>query len=326
MNKGLAVGIDLGGTNIRTALIDASGKVQGIHKQSTRADIEIARIIGNIADGIFQLFSDQKVEREEVLGIGLGAAGFLSLDSGVIHFSPNLPTAKETPVVNLLHRLTDLPVYLENDANAAAIGEQWMGAGQGIDNLLCITLGTGLGSGFILNGAIWHGTNDLAGEMGHITLIPDGLLCNCGREGCLEAYVSATGIVTRTRLAIKGGRPSSLEKYIEDGEEPLTSRMVYKHAEQGDRLAREIFEETGRFLAISLANVLNLLDLEMVIIGGQVADSGELLLRPTIHEVERRAIRTKYYPIRIVQSNLGDSAGIIGAAKIVFDRIQEKTD
>ena len=315
MDKRLAIGIDLGGTNIRTALIDSSGKIEGIRKQSTHAELEMVQILENMADGIVQLLNEQNVKTEDVIGIGLGAPGFLSLDSGVIRFSPNLPTAKETPLVNILKRLTNLPVYLENDANAAAIGEHWLGAGQEVDNLLCITLGTGLGSGLVLNGKVWHGSNDLAGELGHTTLFPEGLLCNCGRKGCLEAYVSATGIDNRVQTALKEGRKSSLEKQ----EASLTSLTVYEHAERGDRLAREIFEETGRYLAISLANVLNLLDLEMIIIGGQVSNAGDLLLRPTIQGIERRAIRINYYPIKIVQPKLGDHAGIIGAAKIAFD-------
>ena len=319
MNKNFAIGIDLGGTNIRIALINSSGEIKGIHKQPTHAELEIVRIVENIGNGIFQLLKEQKVKKEDVTGIGLGAPGFLSLNLGVIHFSPNLPTAREAPVVKLLESLTEFPVYLENDANAAAIGEHWIGAGQGIDNLLCITLGTGLGSGFILNGTIWHGSNDLAGELGHTTLIPGGLPCNCGREGCVEAYVSATGVVTRTQLALKEGRVSSLKELLAEGKEPLTSLVVYEHALQGDRLAREIFEDTGRYLAISLANVLNTLDLEMIIIGGQVSKAGEILFSPTINEVEKRAIRTKYYPIRIEQAKLGDNAGIIGAAKTAFD-------
>lgn len=319
VNEGLAIGIDIGGTNIRTALIKPSGEIIAIYKQPTHADLEIVRIIENIANGTFQLLKEQKVKREKVLGIGLGAAGFLSLDLGLIRFSPNLPTARETPVVKLLERVTDIPVYLENDANAAAIGEHWIGAGQGIDNLLCITIGTGLGSGFILNGKVWHGSNDLAGELGHTTLFPEGLPCKCGRKGCLEAYVSATGIVNRTQLALKECENSSLKKFSGNEEESLTSLIIYEHAKKGDRLAREIFEETGRYLAISLANVLNTLDLEMIIIGGRVSESGEFILNPTIHEVEKRAIRIKYYPIKIVQSKLGDHAGIIGAAKMVFD-------
>jgi len=323
MDKGFAIGIDLGGTNIRTALINSSGEIKGIHQQPTHADLEIARIVENIVRGIFQLLNEQKVKREDIIGIGLGAAGFLSLDLGVIHFSPNLPTARETPVVKLLERLTELPVYLENDANAAAIGEHWIGAGQGVNNLLCITLGTGVGSGFILHGKIWHGSNDLAGELGHTILFPEGLTCKCGRKGCLEAYVSATGIVNRTQLALQEEKKSSLKKFLENEEEPLTSLVIYQHARKGDRLAREIFEETGRYLAISLTNVLNTLDLEMTIIGGQVSKSGELLLRPTIHEVEKRAIRIKYYPTRIVQAKLGDHAGIMGAAKTVFDHNDE---
>ena len=318
MQKKLAIGIDIGGTNIRTALVDASGAVLGIRTQPTHAEREITEIMGDIAQGIGMLMSTHTVPRELVRGIGLGAPGFLSLRAGVIHNSPNLPTAREAPVVSLVQRLTGLPVFLENDANAAAIGEHWVGAGQGTRNLLCVTLGTGVGSGFILNHAIWHGSNDLAGELGHTVLVPDGLPCKCGRKGCLEAYVSATGIVNRTASALRAGRSSSLNVCNKPGN-PLTSLAVYEHAERGDRLARDIFEETGRYLGIALANVLNLLDLEMIIIGGRVARAGAMLLQPTIHEVSKMALGAAYHPAHILQAQLGDHAGVIGAAKTVFD-------
>ena len=320
MQKRRAIGIDLGGTNIRIALLSSSGEIMGIHKQPTHAEREIGQIFEAIASGIMTLINEHHLSREDIVGVGLGAPGFLSLDAGVIHFSPNLPTVNETPVVALLERLTGLPVYLENDANAAAIGEHWIGAGQGSRNLLCITLGTGVGSGFILNDTIWHGSNDLAGELGHTTLFIDGLSCNCGRKGCLEAYVSATGIVTRTRLALSGGRSSSLAHVLDQDDRELTSVMIYEHAKQGDQLARELLEETGRYLAVSLGNVLNMLDLETIILGGQVSRAGEFLFGPTISEVERRAIRAAYYPLKIVPGQLGDHAGIIGAAKTAFDQ------
>jgi glucokinase len=321
MSKKFAIGIDLGGTNIRTALITPSGEIKGIYKQPTRPELAMEQIVENIAQGALQLFKENKIKREEIIGVGLGAPGFLSLTSGTIHFSPNLPTAQETPVVKLLESLLDLPIVLENDANAAALGEHWMGAGKGRANLLVITLGTGVGSGFILDGKIWHGSNDLAGELGHTTLFPEGLRCTCGRKGCLEAYVSATGIVTRTQLALNEGKDSSLKRLSEKGTEPLTALIIYQYAKKGDQLAKEIFEETGRYLAIALANVLNLLDLEMIIIGGQVSKAGELLFIPTIREIERRAIRARYYPVSIAQSKLGDHAGIMGAAKTVFNHV-----
>jgi len=320
MQKTLAIGIDIGGTNIRTALVDASGAVVGIRTQPTHAEREITEIMGDIAQGIGMLMSTHTVSRETVRGIGLGAPGFLSLRAGVIHNSPNLPTAREAPVVSLVQRLTGLPVFLENDANAAAIGEHWVGAGQGARNLLCVTLGTGVGSGFILNHAVWHGSNDLAGELGHTVLVPDGLPCTCGRKGCLEAYVSATGIVNRTASALRAGRGSSLDACNNPGN-PLTSLAVYEHAQRGDRLARDIFEETGRYLGIALANVLNLLDLEMIIIGGRVARAGDMLLQPAIHEVNTMALRAAYHPVHILQARLGDHAGVIGAAKTVFDLV-----
>ena len=320
MNNKLAIGIDLGGTNVRIALLNSSGEMGGIRQQSTHAERDMHQILESIAEGIESLMREHRIPREDIVGIGLGAPGFLSLVSGVMHSSPNLPTAHETPVVSLLKRLTNLPVYLENDANAAAIGEQWIGAGQGVRNLLCITLGTGLGSGFILDGAIWHGSNDLAGELGHITLFPEGLPCNCGRKGCLEAYVSATGIVTRALLALKEGRRSSLEPFLKEKNNSLTSLTIYEHAQRGDRLARELFEETGRYLAIAIVNVLHMLDLETVILGGQVAQAGDLLLNPTIHGVKKNAIGARYYPINIVPARLGNHAGIMGAAKTAFDQ------
>ena len=319
MNQKLAIGIDLGGTNVRIALMNAAGEMIDMHQQPTEGGRAITEIIKSIAEGVEYLVNEHSIARSTIVGIGLGAPGFLSLASGVIHTSPNLPTANETPVVSLLRRLTDLPVYLENDANAAAIGEHWMGAGKDAHNLLCITLGTGVGSGFILDGTIWHGSNDFAGELGHTTLFPDGLPCNCGRKGCLEAYVSATGMVNRAVLALKAGRESSLQPFLEEKKSFLTSLSIYEHAQRGDRLARELFEETGRYLGIAIVNVLHMLDLEMVIIGGQVVQAGELLLRPTIHEVERNAIGARYYPVRIVPAKLGNHAGVIGVAKTAFD-------
>ena len=320
MNQKLAIGIDLGGTNIRVALMNAAGEMTGMHQQPTQSGRDITEIVESIAVGIEDLLSEYSIARNSIVGVGLGAPGFLSLASGVIHTSPNLPTANETPVVSLLKRLTDLPVFLENDANAAAIGEHWVGAGQGSRNLLCITLGTGVGSGFILEGTIWHGSNDFAGELGHTTLFPDGLPCNCGRKGCLEAYVSATGMVNRAVLALKAGRDSSLQPFLAEKDSSLTSLIIYEHAQRGDRLSRELFEETGRYLGVAIVNVLHMLDLEKIILGGQVVQAGELLLRPTIHEVEKNAIGARYYPVSIVPAKLGNHAGIIGAAKTAFDQ------
>jgi glucokinase len=320
MQQKSAIGVDVGGTNIRMAVVDAAGAIVGILKQPTHAGRDMTQIIGDVARGIETLIGMHVGSREQVSGIGLGMPGFLSLQSGVIHSSPNLPTARETPASSLLQQLTGLPVFMENDANAAAIGEHWVGAGQGARHLLCVTLGTGVGSGVILNHRIWHGSNDLAGELGHTVLVPDGLPCKCGRRGCLEAYVSATGIVARTASALEEGRNSSLGAFGKP-DNPLTALAVCEHAEKGDRLARDIFAETGRYLGIALANVLNLLDLEMIIIGGRVAQAGDMLLQPTIHEMSTMALRAAYHPVHILQARLGDHAGVIGAAKTVFNRV-----
>jgi len=310
----LAIGIDLGGTNTRIALVNKAGQVIVSEEFPTESAQSGESFIHAVSEQIAAILEKEHCPRNDIQGIGLGSAGFLSPQDGIIYFSPNLPTLSNFPVANLLERETGIRTILENDANAAAIGEYWLGSGKGINNFIFITLGTGLGSGIILNSEIWHGTHGFAGEFGHTILFPDGLPCKCGRKGCLEVYCSASAIVYLTREKLKQGKLSSL------GRErmPLTSRTIFEHASHGDPLACEIFRETGRYLGIALSNVFNLLDLQMAIIGGKVAEAGDLILKPVRDEVERMAISSRYYPHQVLKSELGDNAGVLGAASLVF--------
>jgi glucokinase len=314
--KDVAIGIDLGGTNTHISLIDRRGQIIASEEYPTPSEQPGEYIVHAISEHIETMLGKVMCPEDTVEGIGIGSAGFLSPQEGTIYFSPNLPTLSNLPIAKLLEEETGLKTFLENDANTAAIGEHWLGAGKGINNFIFVTLGTGLGSGIILNGHIWHGTHGFAGEFGHTTLFPDGLPCKCGRTGCLEVYCSASAIVHFTSEKLKQGRASSLRK----GSTPLTARIIFEHALRGDSLACDTFNETGTYLGMALSNVFNLLDLQMAIIGGKVAEAGDLILKPVIDQVKKMAISSHYYPPQVLKSELGGNAGVLGAAWVAFNQ------
>jgi glucokinase len=313
-----AIGIDLGGTNTRIALVDRDGMIVSSEEYSTPSDQPGEFIVSSISERIRAIRKKINCSEDEIEGIGIGSAGFLSHQKGIIHSSPNLPALSNFPLSKILEEKTGFKTMLENDANAAAIGERWLGAGESTENFIFVTLGTGVGSGLILNGRIWHGTHGFAGEFGHTILFPDGLPCKCRRRGCLEVYCSASAIVYFTYEKLKQGKVSSLRGVGT----PLSSRLVCEHASRGDSLALEAFKETGTYLGMALSNVFNLLDLEMAVIGGKVAEAGELILKPARDEVKRMAISSNYYPPQVIKSELGADAGVLGAAWLVFNGME----
>ena len=304
------IGIDLGGTKISTGIVDTSGKILAKTKLPTQAQKGPEFVIDQIVKSINLVIKKSRLNRHQISGIGIGSPGPLDTEKGIVHFAPNLPGWKEIPLKNKLESKTGFSVFVDNDANLAALGESWIGAGKGSKNLICITLGTGVGGGLILNGEIYHGSEDSAGEIGHITVEPSGPKCNCGNNGCLEAYSSATGIVNRTKEAIKSGEKTSLK-------EPITSKKVYLEALKGDKLSKRIMKQAGVYLGIALSNVANLLNLDMAIIAGNVAEAGEIIFEPARKEIKKRAI----YPankIKVVPAKLGTDAGVIGSARLVM--------
>ncbi len=309
-NNNYSIGVDLGGTKIYTGIVDKLGKIISKVKISTQAEKGPSFIIEQIIKSIKQVIKKSKINRLQILGIGIGAPGPLNTEKGIVHHAPNLSGWKEVPLKERVHSKIGLPVYIDNDANLAALGESWIGAGKGVKNLICITLGTGVGGGLILDGKIFHGWQDVAGEIGHITVEPSGAKCNCGNYGCLEAYSSSTGIVNRIREAIKRKEKTLLK-------EPITSKKVYEFSLKGDKLSQRIMKEAGIYLGIALSIVANLLNLEMAIIGGNVAFAGDMIFEPARQEIKKRTI----YPankIKVVPVKLGTEAGIIGSAYLVF--------
>ncbi|OGS22686.1 MAG: hypothetical protein A2252_03670 [Elusimicrobia bacterium RIFOXYA2_FULL_39_19] len=303
------IGVDLGGTTVSIGLFNSDLKLINSIVLSTEAHKGVDYILSKISSSVLNLIKSRKISKKDVLGIGFGSPGPLDTKKGIIHFCPNLKGWKNVPLVKIVSSKTGISTYLENDANAAAYGEWRMGSGKGVCNMLFATLGTGIGGGLILNGELYHGKDDAAGELGHVILFPDGIKCGCGSKGCIEMYASATGIVRRAKEALN---TSTI----------LTSKDVYLAALKKNKIALNIMEETGRFLGIVFSSIINLLNLDMIVIGGNVSNAGEMLLKP----IRKEIIRTAMYPaknIKVIKAKLGPNAGMIGAACLVLDRINK---
>jgi glucokinase len=305
------IGVDLGGTNLRTALVSEDGKVINRRKEATHASEGWVKVVE-------RLIRDIKNQRENasriglnVIGVGVGAPGVILVDKGIVVTSPNFPDWNKVPLKDLLEKELSVPVSIENDANAAALGEQWRGAGRDIKSMILLTLGTGVGGGIILDNKIWHGADGMAGEIGHMTLIPDGRACSCKNAGCLEMYASSRGIVLSYREALATiSRPA--------GEKDITSEEVYQAARNGNEIAIRVMKDMGRMLGIGIANLINIFNPERIVIGGGVKEAWPLFIGAVHEEIGRRAFEVPAKRTEIVPSLLGDDAGMLGAAAVAF--------
>lgn len=281
-------------------------------------------IPATISIAINQKLNELNQTKNQLMGIGIGAPGPVNKDDGSIEVAVNLGW-ENFPLQDILERETSLPVVVENDANIAAIGEMWKGAGKGATNLICVTLGTGVGGGIIVNGEIVHGSNGAGGEIGHITSVPkDGSPCNCGKSGCLETVASATGIV---RVALKElaftDCTSKLRDYYEE-HQTITAKLVFDIAEEGDKLAKQIIQQVAYNLGLALANLANGLNPEKIVIGGGVSKAGDTLLRPLREEFFSFTFPRVAQGLEIVPATLGNNAGVIGGAWLAKEILRPK--
>ena len=320
IEKKYSIGVDLGGTNIVSATVNYQGKIVNRLKVPTLAErgkeATIKRIIETIHENIIQ----STIALDDIIGIGIGAPGPLDVKRGIINFAPNLPGWRDIPLKKILEDEFNMKVVLENDANAAAWGERCFGAGQGVNNLVCFTLGTGIGGGIIIDGKIYHGSNYGAAELGHMTVNKDGPRCNCGNYGCLEAYSSATGIKNRIKNRIKEGIKSDFLNFNNDDKlfESLRLKSIFEAARKGDKLTKNIVEEAISYLGIAIANIANILNPEMVVLVGGITNEGDKLLTPLRREVKKRAFYSNYKSLKIVIGKLGGNAGVLGAAALLW--------
>lgn len=304
----VVIGVDLGGTNLRTALVNQNGEVADKVKEPTRASDGHARVVQKLIENIKAQQDRAHRNGNVVAAVGVGAPGVIHADTGVVVKSPNFPDWNNLPLKKELEAALALPVFIENDANAAALGEQWRGAGRGKNSMIFLTLGTGVGGGIVLNGRIWPGADGMAGEIGHMTIIPDGRRCGCGNTGCLEMYASSRGIVMA---------------YLERSSRHrmITSEEIYQAAREGDVLAGDVMKDMGRLLGIGIANLVNIFNPELIVIGGGVKDAWHLFIEATREEIKKRAFEYPAERTQIVPSMLGDDAGMIGAAALAFQKL-----
>jgi glucokinase len=283
-----SIGVDLGGTNLRIAAVSADGQLLEKVTLGTKVALGRDHVITEMCDAI-QRLSAQYQKAGKFLGAGIGVPGIIDMQTGMLRKSANLPGFEEYPVRDEIERRLRAPVVLENDANVAALGEQWLGAARGVPNMAVVTLGTGIGGGIVLGGKIWHGMNGMSGEFGHVPVESDGYPCGCGSHGCAEQYASASAIIRMAREAIATGQAPSLSKAASSDPE-FGAKSIYNLAIQGDEHARKIFRTFGRYLGILLAGLINVLNLDMFVLGGGVSSAWDAYAPAMFDELRARCL------------------------------------
>ena len=307
------IGVDLGGTNIAVGVVDENMKIIGSGKVKTRAPRPAAEIFDDIALAVDMAVKDAGISMDDVSVVGVGTPGSVNKSNGNIEFSNNLEF-NNVPAKEMLEERIGKTVFLDNDANCAALGEAVAGVGNGVENFVAITLGTGVGSGIIVNGKIVVGVNYCAGEMGHMVISVDGKPCNCGRKGCWESYSSATALIAQTKEAMKND-PESLMWKLAGGIDSVSGRTAFDAMRQGDKTAATVVDRYIYYLSVGICNVINALQPEIICIGGGISHEGDYLLKPLQKYVDEQ--RYSIYAAKqtkIVAAQLGNDAGIFGAA------------
>ncbi len=310
------IGIDLGGTTTKFAFLDLDGEILSQWRIKTDISEHGSQIVPNMIKSIQAQMRKEDKNSNDFVGIGMGTPGAVNREKGTVVGAYNLNWDVIQPVGSLLKENLNLPVVLDNDANCAAMGEFWKGAGDKESDVVFVTLGTGVGGGVVTNGELVHGVNNGAGEIGHLTVVPGGYLCTCGKRGCLEQYASATGVVHVATDMAKDFQSHSRIKEMLEGDEPLTSKMVFFLADNGDILANQIVNRVCGYLGLALSYVGNTLNPEAIIIGGGVSNAGFTLLQPTTSAFQENAFPSVRDSTKLKLAQLGNDAGVIGAASL----------
>ena len=308
--KRYAIGIDLGGTNTKIGLVGFGGRVIGRKQFLTKKYPGSAKLINAIAAAVSGIITEHGLKLRQIAGVGVGAPGLIDSKNGIVHCLTNIPGFKDVNLKRLLRQKIGIPVYVDNDVNLMALAEYRFGAAKGAKNIFCITLGTGVGGGIVINGGIYRGSTQSAGEIGHVPVSFDGPRCNCGRRGCLEAYIGNSYVIKRAAERLKKGRRSVLKGRV-------TPELITEAARTGDRFAIQIWKEVAEYLSAGLVFVINVLNPEVIVIGGGMAEAGGFLFEPLIKKVRKDAMHVPAEGVKIVKARLGNDAGIIGAVELV---------
>jgi glucokinase len=315
----LAIGVDLGGTKIKTVVADKDGHVAGEDLRPTEARLGPDGVIARIADSARQACAQAGVDSGETIGVGISSPGPVNPQKGIVTDAPNLPGWHNIHITKLVQDATGLPALLENDANAAAYGECLFGAAKALLHVVYVTLGTGIGGGLIIDGSIYEGASGAAGEVGHLVVLPDGPICNCGNRGCVESLASGPAIARDAARLVTDGRAPKLAHLAEG--RTLTAELVLEAARDGEDAAREVLHRAGYYLGLGLTGLLNVFDPQALVLGGGLVNLGDFYLGPAIETARKGAFPQIIADVVITTAKLGDRAGALGAAALVFNRL-----
>lgn len=317
------VGVDIGGTKILAAVVTPQGEILAREKRATMADEGPEAVISRLIGAIEAALSLAGTEPARLAAIGIAVAGMALPGEGVVAFSPNLRGWRDVPLRDIVARQLGVSTFLINDASAAALGEHCYGAGRGVNNLVYVTVGTGIGGGVIIDGKLYCGACGVAGEVGHMTIDVDGPRCNCGNFGCLEALASGTAVAREAKRHVAEGAETCLPQLVGGELEMITAETVFQAAQKGDPLALEIIAQAASYLGIGLANLVNLFNPELIIVGGGLAHMGNMLLSPALRVIRERAFEVPAQAVRLVTAQLGGSSGVLGAVAFALQQEAE---
>jgi glucokinase len=319
------LGLDLGGTKILTGLADSEGKIIARSRRDTEADLGEDKIIENMIATIEDVLEKTEVTKDQIITLGIGSPGPLDSKKGIIIENANL-TWKNVPLVERMEAALGIKTLLQNDANAAALGEKWFGAGKNVENMVYITISTGIGGGAIINKELFTGVNDNACEIGHTVIDPNGPLCGCGNHGCLEAFASGTSIGKRAREAAAAGQSKEMLELADNIVEDIDAVICAQAAHQGDQVAKDIFKNAGYHLGIGMGNVVNTFNTEMIILGGGVMKASDLFLDEAIKTMEDISLAGSLEMVTVKEAELGSDIGLKGAIAVAMEDRLVKND
>ncbi|ENH97467.1 glucose kinase [Gracilibacillus halophilus YIM-C55.5] len=322
MRDKVTIGVDIGGTTVKHAIIREDGEMITNWEIPTRLDHKGAQVPHDIWSSIQDQLVQQNIDKRDIIGIGVGAPGFIDPETGIVTIAVNIGW-ENYDLKQILQDLSGVSVFVENDANVAALGENWKGAGNQVHNMIAVTLGTGVGGGIISNHTIINGANGTGGEIGHITVEKDGASCNCGRKGCLETVASATGIVRQAKEMIDSGVKTDIVNQVND-EASITTKDIFEVAKTGDQAMNELLDHVIDVLGFALAGVAMTTNPAKIVIGGGVSKAGDQLLQPLKKKFESYCLPRTTHACEFVLAQLENDAGVYGAAYMVLQQMKRK--
>ena len=320
----LTLGIDLGGTKILTSVMNPKGDMLSRDHSITPAAEGPDGVIQAIVASAERALQGSSVATDRVSAVGIGAPGLADTEAGLLFTSPNLPGWKDVPLRDIIQEKLKKKAFLINDGNAAALGEHYFGAARGVNHFIYITISTGIGGGIVVDGKVLRGFKGMAGEIGHMTITDEGPLCHCGNRGCWEALASGTALAKAARKRIETGADTTILSFAEGKIDEVTAQTVQSAAENGDPIANQLILKVAYYFGVGVANLINIFNPEMIVIGGGLSNMGERLFKPAHRVVEERAFNRAYRTVRFVKAALGRNSGVLGAAAFAMDEMKIK--